>query len=362
MPKRGRRRGRRGDGSIVERDGKFVARWSRTEGGKRIRESKTFPLRNDAEWWLGQVKRHRSSPDDPRLGDYLERWLLGKRSIRESTRRQYEEHIRIHIVPVLGGYRVSDLHRRHVEGFVEDRLRHVSSTKGKQLSPATVGKVLVTLRSALEEAVPRDIPYNPAKGVELPKVERPKVEAMTPAEASAVIEAVRGTWLEHIVRVLLGSGMRLGEALALNQGDVESGFVRLRASKTTLRAVRLSADAAEAIAEAIRTAPRVGKDEPVFFGPRRRKGTDGYRDRLHGYSVTRGLPVALRRAGLKPLTPHKLRHGVASLMVQRGIPMRVIADQLGHRQPSLTARVYAHIAPDTLESAVKVLDDAISGR
>lgn len=359
MPKRGRRRGRRGEGSIVERDGKYLARWSRTEGGVRRRYAKTFTLRNDAEWWLDQAKRHRETPDDPRLSDYLDGWLRGKRRVAPSTLRQYEEHVALHIVPVLGGYRLSELHRRHVEAFVDDRLRHVSLSKRKRLSPATVGKILVTLRSALQAAVPRDIPHNPAHGVELPKVDRPKVAAMTPTDAVALIEAVRGTWLEHIVRVLLGSGMRLGEAIALNQGDVEDGFVRLRKSKTTLRAVHLSDDANEAIHEAIRTAPRIGNDEPVFFSPRRRKGEGGYRDRLHGYSVSRGLPEAMERAGLRPLTPHKLRHGVASLMVRGGVPMQAIADQLGHRNPSMTAKTYAHIAPDQLQEAVKVLDEAV---
>jgi integrase len=352
VPKRGRRRGRRGDGSIIERDGKYLARWSQTEGGIRKRYAKTFTLRNDAEWWLSQARRHQETPDDPLLVDYLERWLVGKRSIRTSTRRQYEEHVRLHIVPVLGGYRLSELHRRHVEAFVEDRLRYISPSKRKRLSPSTVGKLLVTLRSALDEAVPRDIPTNPAAKVEAPKVERERVDAMTPTLAAALIAAVRGTWMEHIVRVLLGSGMRLGEAIALDQGDVHEGWVSLRKSKTTIRAVPLSDDAADAIAEAVRQAPRVGPREPVFYSPRTG-------DRLRASSLSHALPKALAAAGLPPLTPHKLRHGTATLMARGGVSMRDIAEQLGHANPSLTARTYAHVAPDTMRKAVKVLDEAV---
>lgn len=354
MPKRGRR-GRRGDGSIVERDGKYLARFSRTEGGIRKRESRTFTLRNEAEWWLSQAKRHGEAPADVRVGEYLERWLRGKRKIRESTRLQYENHIRVHIVPVLGGFRLVDLRSRHVEALLDDLLRRVSRGTGRPLSPATAGKILVTLRSALDVAVPRDIPDNPAARAEIPKVEREPVKALTPADAAALVRAVRGTWMENIVRVLLGSGMRVGEAVALNQGDVHNGWVQLRKSKTTIRAVRLSADADGAIHDAIKVAPRRGKGEPVFFGQRTA-------DRLRRDSLTAALPRHLERAGLSRLTPHGLRHGTATLMVAAGVHMRVVAEQLGHANASMTARVYAHVSPESAKAAIDVLDEALSER
>lgn len=353
--RRGRRRGRRGDGTITERDGRYLARFSRTEGGKRIRESKTFDLRGDAEWWLSQAKRHGEAPEDVRLADYLERWLRGKRGIAASTRLQYENHVRVHLNPVLGGYRLVELRRRHVESFVEGRGRHVSPGTGRPLSPSTVRAILVTLRSALQEAVPRDIPDNPAARVEAPKVHREPVKALTPDDAAALIAAVRETWMEHIVRVLLGSGMRVGEAVALNQGDVHDGWVQLRKSKTTIRSVRLSRDADEAIHAAIREAPRKGAREPVFFSPRRRKGDGGQRDRMLAQSLTHALPK------VTGLTPHALRHGTATLMVAAGVHMRVVAEQLGHANPAMTARVYAHVSPESQVAALSVLDEAVRG-
>jgi integrase len=359
VARRGRQRGRRGDGSIIRVAGGYQARYSTTEGGVRKRHAKTFALRNDAEWWLGQAKRHGESPDDPYLRDFLAAWLAGKRNLRPSTRTQYAEHITIHLAP-LGGFRLTRLRKRHVEAWVTERegatFRRTPDGPEHPYSPATVGKALMTLRSALATAVPKQIPDNPAAGVHATSVRRPKVAAMTPTDAAAVIAAVEGTWLEHITRVLLGSGMRVGEALALNQGDVHDGWVSLRESKTNdARTVRLSADADEAIHAAIRSAPRRGPGEPVFFSVKRVRGTDS-RDRLRVDSVSRNL---LKYAGVRP---HQLRHGAATLMVRGGVPMRAVAEQLGHADPALTARVYAHIAPDTLGDAVRVLDAAIGKR
>jgi integrase len=147
------------------------------------------------------------------------------------------------------------------------------------------------------------------------------------------------------VRVLLGSGMRVGEAVALDQGDVHDGWVQLRKSKTTIRAVRLSADADEAIHKAIAKAPRVGKGEPVFFGPRG--------DRLSRHSLTHALS---KRTGL---TAHALRHGTATLMVAAGVHMRLVAEQLGHANPAMTARVYSHVSPESQVAALAVLDEVV---
>ena len=97
------------------------------------------------------------------------------------------------------------------------------------------------------------------------------------------------------------------------------------------------------------------KTEPVFWSPRNRRGARG-RGRLSGWAVSHALPEALERAGLPALHPHLLRHGVASLMVSDGTHMRVVAQQLGHRNPALTARVYAHVVPDLQRGAVDRLD------
>lgn len=249
------------------------------------------------------------------------------------------------------------LQSKHVEAFVSERERHVSDSTHRPLTPRTVQAILTTLRSALEDAVPRLIPDNPAAKVEAPRVRREPVRAMTRADALALVEAVRDTWMEQIVRFLLGSGLRIGEAVALNQGNVHDGWVELVKSKTTLRAVPVSDDALAAAREAIRKAPRQGKREPVFFGIR--ATADGHRDRLDRSSLGPALTRRLAEYGLPPMTVHQIRHATATLMVASGVPMRQVAEQLGHANPALTSRVYSHVAPESARAALSVLDEAV---
>lgn len=348
-------RGRRGNGTIVKRAGKYQAQWSFSEGGKRIRKSETFILRSDAEWWLREAKRGQTPDMDVTVGEYLERWLKGRRKVRPSTNALYRSHVETHIAPALGHIPLTSLQPRHVEAFVTD-LGIKASRTGKPLQPSTIRGILATLRAALGSGVRRrELPDNAAAMVDAPHVRDNPVVALTGKEARALLDAVEGTWVRELVRFLLGSGVRIGEAVALNQEDVQPGFVRVQRSKTVARVVSVSDDAMTALVEAIRLAPRSGPKEPVFYGPK-----SG--DRLTREVATHALPRILAKAGLRRITPHGLRHGTATLMLAAGTPMRVIAEQLGHANPAMTARVYAHVVPEAQRRALDTLDEAVRKR
>lgn len=345
-----KRRGRRGEGTVYrsKTDDRWIARYP--IGGGRTKRAKCRTP-NEARRALEGFRRDYAHGDEPAKGtldDYLASWLDTPRDITPSTLRSYREHVDRHIAPLLGGIPVADLRASDVDRLIRElivkRSRH-----GRPLSPTTVARVITTLRIALNRGVRRgELGRNVAAQAELPRRVHEPLHAMSVAEADRIIDVVEGHWLEPIVRLLLGSALRLGEAVALNQGDVADGFVRLRKSKTTLRAVPVSDDAAAALRSAIARAPRIGPDEPVFFGARRGQ-------RLRGDAVTAALPRLLGANGLPRVTPHGLRHGAASIMVAGGVHMRTIAEQLGHTSPAFTAKVYAHVVPELQREAVSRL-------
>lgn len=349
------RRRRRGEGTVYRSEGVWIARYPLgTVKGKRITKRVRCRTEREAMAELERLRRDYGSGGEPAtgtLGQYLDRWLQGHaRSISPATRVSYGGHIRLHIAPLLGGIPLARLQPADVRRLVDELER-------KRLSPASIVRVVTTLRIALHAAIrDRLLVHNAADIRELPKVHRKPVRARTPAEAERLLDAVEGTWVEHIVRLLLGSAMRLGEAIGLDQGDLllDAGFVRVRVSKTEVRAVPITDDAVAALREALVIAPRRGPDEPVFFGPRRST------KRLEGSSVTHALPRILDPLGLGHVTPHQLRHDAATLMLQGGHSMRVIAEQLGHRNPAITARVYAHVIPEAQRSAVASLERRIA--
>lgn len=344
------RRRRRGEGSVsYDRTAKaWVARVSLgVRDGKRIRHKLSAPTEQGAKDQLERLQRAYAAGAEPAtmtLDEYLEGWLADhSHTIRPSTHRSYAGHIRVHIAPLLGGIIVAKLRPADVR-----RLIAVTLASGR--SPSTVGRIIATLHVALAELVEeRALTDNPAS-VKLPRVEHVPVRGMTAAEAVILSEAIRGDQFESLYRLLMGSGIRVGEATGLDWRDIHLAerFVIVRRSKTRARAVPISADAAAALAGMPAGLP----DRPVFLGPRTG-------ERLDGSTVLHAFHRLLAAKGLRPMRVHDLRHAVATLMLAAGTPMRVISEQLGHSNPAMTARTYAHVVPESQRAALDALDRAM---
>ncbi len=353
-----RKRGRRGRGSTYydKANDTWVAVVSTgTADGKRRRHKARAKDEDDADVQLARLLRATHAGVDPAKGTldhYMRDWLADVRStVRPPTYVSYAGHNRLHISPLLGGIPIVRLRPSDVRRLKADRL-------AADLSAATVGRILTTLRIALNQAVrDRLLPDNPATAVPLPRVEREPVEALTEERAQQVVDVVQGSLIDNLVVLLLGSGMRVGEALGLDWRDVdlEQGFVIVRRSKSQVRAVPVSDDAVEALRAEMGKTARYGPDEPVFLGERRSRKTRQI-ERLRPDTVTHLFPRLLEQAGLPRMRIHDLRHGVATLLVARGAHMRVIAEPLGHRNPSLTAKTYAHVVPESQREAVGLLN------
>jgi len=175
-----------------------------------------------------------------------------------------------------------------------------------------------------------------------------------PRDADAVAGA--RAWLNQQVKE---HGLRLGEAVALNWRDVDldRGTVAVKSGKTARarRLVKLAPFAIAALRNHRARSTIVGAGEPVFRGIRtgRRIRTDA------AYAHWQRLRAD---AGLPPMRIHDLRHAHASLLLAGGTPMQLIADQLGHANPALTARVYAHVLDSHREAAVDRMGELVPTR
>lgn len=72
----------------------------------------------------------------------------------------------------------------------------------------------------------------------------------------------------------------------------------------------------------------------------------------------RALRVAAAKAGLPDAGLHTLRHSAASVMITRGVPLKVVSDILGHSSIAVTGDIYGHVSPDVAREAIEMLGDA----
>jgi integrase len=212
-----------------------------------------------------------------------------------------------------------------------------------------------------------------------PHVPEKEHEAITPAKARAIFEAVKGSSLEAFVTVALSCGLREGEALGLRWTDIdlEGGTLSIQRTlqridgengrewrflepktKRSRRTIPLPAPVAQALREhrERQTAERLLMG-PVWEGERwgHLVFTNEVGGPLEASTVIHSFHRLLARAGLPKIGIHSLRHGAASLMAALGIPARVAMEALGQAQISTTMNRYTHIAPEWQREAADAM-------
>lgn len=264
--------------------------------------------------------------------------------------------------------------------------------------PATlINAVITPLTAVLRSAARRgwcDVP-----SFERPKLPPQRFTYLTPEEAERLVGAA-APHLRPLILFLLHTGARLGEALELQWREVDlraRRVVFLETKNGTSRGVPLNDSAWRALASLPHRDGHVFRRPPRHVGRRRRgkvepmvEPAEGmpYHDRrgLGGSPIKKAWAGACRRAGFyrevpklgsdgkpvkdakgRPVTakkptvrPHDLRHTFASWLAMRSVPLRTIAELLGHKTLAMVMR-YAHLSPDHLRDAVGALDQPAAG-
>ena len=230
------------------------------------------------------------------------------------------------------------------------------------LSDQTVRHVLGIIRRVYRKALAWDL-YDgpvPTAKVDMPKPDNARLRYLTHDEAARLLAALRAeSPLWHDMAALsLGTGMRLGELLALRTGqvDLHAGVIHVLDAKAGTRAAYVSA-ATRPILES-RMTP--GHPDALLF-PSPRGG--GVMDK-----AGKPFPRAVRLCGLnngvtdrrQKVVFHTLRHTFASWLAIDGVPLAVIGELLGHATMQMTQR-YAKLSPDSKRSAVELVGNALRG-
>ncbi len=181
----------------------------------------------------------------------------------------------------------------------------------------------------------------------------PPFDFLTFDEAERLVNTAESAWRTMVV-VGLKTGLRQGELLALRWEDVDlvAGRLVVRRSLAGKRIETPKNHKSREVAlsdEAIRAlkAHRHLRGELVFC--------DEKGQLLTRHACKWPLWAACKRAGIRLVGRHTLRHTFASHLVMRGAPLKAVQELLGHADITMTMR-YAHLSPDARRDAVRLLD------
>lgn len=280
-----------------------------------------------------------------------------------------------------GDLPVQRLTKAHIDGLVADLLAGGTLTaKGRKRKPwsaIAVNKVISTIDQVLADAQEQQIvKRNVAAMVSRVAVPHKEVDTYSETEVLALLASLADDRLAHAWELAL-SGLRRGEIAGLRWRDIDLRGKTLAvvnnrvsaggrtvendpksfASRRTLplpdRLVAvLKAAKARQAAERLKLGVDYGSGEYVVSN----EVGDPYSPAV----LSRYWAAATKAAGIRHIKLHAARHTCATLMHLDAVPISVIAAWIGHRDATLTMRLYTHSQDDALKAAGATLDRVVT--
>lgn len=411
-PRRTRAHGNAGLGSTYQLgDGRWraalVVGW--TGDGKPIRRTRMAATARDARTKLDELRKEAdlgvTTTKTPTTGEWLVHWLdtIAAPKVRPSTLEGYTTTVHVWAIPSFGRVPLDKLQPEHLERLYAHML-----DEGR--APATAALTHRTLSRALQVAAERGrVKRNVAKLVQPPSGDGREIAPLTRDEARAVLDTAKGLHNATRWTVALAVGLRQGEALGLSWDDIDftAGTLTVRhqlqripkgeglhlvppKSKAGRRTLSIPPELIDALRQHLAEQRLIRVQEgpqwegwttrtpwprgperkvPLVFAQRNGRPVDPRADHRAWQALLTAADVGVTRTiaedGKVTVVVerrlHDARHTTATLLLEQGIPARVVMELLGQSQISLTLGTYSHITKRLTDEAAAAMSDALWG-
>ena len=351
-------------GSVRKRGSIYYAYWRDDSGKQHAKAIGTRKKEADAFLDTVQATVHAGTYRELKpatFSEFAQLWLdtYAVLNVKASTLATYRSRI-------MGAYARAFGSRKLASITTEDVQRFLAQISARGVSAATTRAYLVLLRELFTHAVLWGyLAHNPSDGIKAPRVVHREMDFLTPDEVRMLLDAANVDDYALLATACM-TGMRQGELLALQWDDLDwrSGTIRVRRSlyrgtfvdpksARSVRTIGMSKRLAAVLMEHKVSAPYSPWDL-VFCS---KDGTP--LDQANLYN--RMLQPTLRRAGLRRIRFHDLRHTYASMLINQGENLKYVQSQLGHASITTTVDRYGHLMPDAHVGASERLDATLFG-
>lgn len=349
--------------------------------GRKVDLAMGYPTRDSARAAMVLLKADALRGDSlvPRggritLDELVDAWWPSySRRLKPTAVKSEGDRLDCHIRPLLGHLSLDEVDAAAVQEWVDalsdgrGAFKPGSRRRRQPLAPKSVanthGLLFVIMRAAVAR---RLIRVNPCVGTSLPARAHHEMRFLTDPEIGRLLSAVPEHW-RPLVLLLLGTGLRWGEAIGLRAGRVDLLAAKPKLmvveqlqemssemvwqtpkSERSRRTVSFTRNVALALAPLV-----VGKrpDEVVFTAP--------WGGLVRTRNFRRGWLQWTAAAGLGGLRVHDLRHTHAAILISANRPLSAISRRLGHSSIHVTDALYGHIREEADDGILDALDRAL---
>lgn len=351
--------------------------------GKRVRKYKTVEgTKKEAERAMRQFmtdleKGYYVTDDKITISEWVQTWLevYITPNVSPTTLSRYQGMIKRYIDPLLGKTQVQHLTTLAVQAWVNGL--KTSPSSGKPMSAATIKHAYHVLKGAMDKAVLASIIHrSPCIGIMLPKGQKKAAVVYNEAQIKQLVQAAKGTEMELVIDMELCMGLRRGELLGLEWGDIdwENRKISIVRNRVVVNGKSIVKD--PKTANSVRT---LDVPEMLIKKLKRHKAACAERRLAMGSTYTVTDYVIVHPDG-KPIYPeylsqmltklqdraclphcrfHDLRHLCASIMLLQGVNVKVAQERLGHKDISTTMNIYSHVLPSSAKEAAEKIGEMV---
>lgn len=312
-----------------------------------------------------------------------DQWLPTMRSqVKPTTFDSYRRNLELHVLPRLGSRQLRTLTPMMLNKLYAELLNDGKLNGPGGLSRKTVRYVHTIIHKALADAVDAGVlPVNVAARAKPPRPSAAaaptEIRFWEPAELAQFLDLVQGHRLEAAFHLAAMTGMRRGEILGLRWKDLDFDTARLSVRQALVSVAY----------EVIVSSPKNHQARVVDLDPRTIDQLRAHRQRQHGekdewgseyqdqdlvFCREDGSPIhphtfsqmferIVERSKLPRIRLHDLRHTHATIALRAGVPIKVIAERLGHETPAFTMKQYAHVIPGMQAEAARLVARLLTG-
>lgn len=397
MPEQKKRKPRskaNGEGTIytTTKNGKLYYKATLTIGvddeGKLIRKSfcsyKKQEVVNRMAEYKTQLNNGLVSSDDKiTLEQWFHTWLFEFRinELKDTSFERYEGIFRNYIKgSILGKKKLSDIRTAHIQSYYNTLAEQGKSTN-------TIKTLNKTLKTCLNDALKQGyIVRNYCSLVTMPKSDIKEKEHditfFTAEEQQRFIATLDKNRNRMLFILALGSGLRLGELMALKWDNVDMVNNTLSVTHAISRISKVGKDGSRTWSvlehdpktkSSIRTIPlpinivkelkkhKAEQDKEILKnGELYQKNNLVFCTELGGYldtrNLTRSYARALTKAGIEHKKFHSMRHTYATRLFENDVPIKTVQSLMGHNDITTTMNIYTHVTPEKMTDEVQKLN------
>ena len=305
------------------------------------------------------------------VAEHLHQWLIGyvKTNCSQRTLDSHQSIIETHLIPALGQLQLKNLHPQAIQAYYGKAC--------EKLSNRTVHHHHRVLSQSLKYAVRQGyLGRNPAELVDPPSPRKKAMRTLTPGEVEDLLEGAADNRFYPVIYTAVSTGLRQAELLGLRWRDIDLDMIsisvsqvlykrggicefkepktshsRRRVAMTPKLALYLREYKAERESLSLHLGRLLSLDGLVFANVEGKP--------LDPSVLSHDFARIAKRAGMKGIRFHDLRHTFASLMLLRGAKPKVISEALGHASVAFTMDVYSHIIEGMQSDAMALLDEVL---